>query len=136
MRLPGGDKAVREIWRIGCAMLDELGEAGRYSAERATMVGEICRLGLNCPKSSGMGRLFDGVASIIGICDEASYEGQGATLLEAAAAQTEDIYPASINRENGMYIFDHREMTRRILKDLDEGLVSAVIAAKSPVKMI
>lgn len=130
LRLPGGDKAVREIWRIGCAMLEALGEAERYPAQRAAVVREMLRLELNCPKSSGMGRLFDGVASIIGIRDAVSYEGQGATLLEAAAADSEESYPVRIERENEIYIFDHTEMTRRILGDLDGGVKPAVIAAK------
>ena len=41
--------------------------------------------GVNSPLTSSMGRLFDSVAAIVGIADDARYEGEAAILLEAAA---------------------------------------------------
>ena len=83
-------------------------------------------LGLNCPGSSGMGRLFDGVAAILGIKTLASYEGQGAVLLEAAAKETDRVYPVVLEGE--LLRFDWRPMIREIVRDRDRGLDIGVLA--------
>ena len=104
--LPGGDAATKEIWRVS--------EALRYEAGLENNNGTIKKLlerGLNCPKSSGMGRLFDGVCAIAGIRSGCSYEGQGAVLLEAAADEAErGEYDIALEGN----VFDWRPMIRQI----------------------
>ena len=85
--------------------------------------------GLNCPLSSGMGRLFDGVAAILGVKTRCSYEGQGAILLEAAAKEKEEgVYPVSLSGRP--LVFDWREMVHAIVQDRQRGTETGVIAAR------
>jgi hydrogenase maturation protein HypF len=84
VRLPGGDRAAREPWRMACAWLFECGlpaPAARPDAWEA--VESLCRSGLNAPVTTSAGRLFDAVASLCGLRDEVTYEGQAAIELEA-----------------------------------------------------
>ncbi len=132
MRLPGGDKAVRIIWRAGISMLIENGiEPERfYEKDRCALVRDILDSGINCPVSTGMGRLFDGVSSLIGIKDEAGYEGQGAVLLEAAAAEgCESSYPYNINENGGFYTVEYKAMLEEVCEDLEGGRDRSLIAA-------
>jgi len=95
--LPGGEKAVREPRRVALSLLFEC-----YSLEavlamdnptvRSFTAAEINTLhtmwerGLNTPRSSSVGRLFDAVASLAGVAQTLGYEGESGLLLEAAAA--------------------------------------------------
>lgn len=144
--LPGGDLATKEIRRVACALLHEqreesgaLTQAARAwvdaidgstaSDQAATADGKKaleailrqCESGVNTPQASSMGRLFDGVAALAGIKREASYEGQGAVLLEAAADECETgQYPIAFYEENGLQVFDWRPMIAAILAELSE----------------
>lgn len=120
--LIGGDKAIHEIERIGYAMMRE---AGVISEENPAWEKMLSR-GINCPVSTGMGRLFDGVCAILGLRREVSYEGQGAVLLEAAATEDTGVYPVVIEG----YTFDWREMIRAIVREKNEGVAVGAIAAR------
>ena len=90
VRLPGGEQAVRQPWRMACAWLQEaLGDeppplAG-IAPKRWGAVAALARSGLSAPETTSMGRLFDAVAALCGIRTEIHYEGQAAIELEAAA---------------------------------------------------
>ncbi len=88
VRLPGGDRAVRQPWRMACAWLLEAGWEGPLPApdrKRGEQVAELVRTGLSSPLTTSMGRLFDAVAALCGLRSEVTYEGQAAIELEAAA---------------------------------------------------
>ena len=88
VRLPGGDRAVRQPWRMACAWLLEAGWEGPLPGpdpRRSEQVAELVRSGLSSPVTTSMGRLFDAVAALCGLRDEVTYEGQAAVELEAAA---------------------------------------------------
>ena len=123
--LIGGDRAVKELSRLAFALLRESG-CGGGEIPGAESYEKMLSLGLNCPGSSGMGRLFDGVAAILGIKTLASYEGQGAVLLEAAAKETDRVYPVVLEGE--LLRFDWRPMIREIVRDRDRGLDIGVLA--------
>ena len=127
--LPGGDRAVKEPYRVAFSLLREAGcpADGIRDAEGLRLQTEA---GLNCPLSTGMGRLFDGVAAILGIKECCSYEGQAAILLEAAAGEDEGFYPADLEEENGLLRFDWREMVRAMVKEKESGTETAVLAAR------
>ena len=79
--LPGGEAAVREPWRVAAVHLERAGLAvpwERWPEVRAS-------LAVNAPLASGMGRLFDAVAAVLGVRDEVTYEGQAAIELEQLA---------------------------------------------------
>ena len=125
--LIGGDRAVKELDRVAFALLREAGcDTGEIpgAPDYAAMLAG----GLNCPLSSGMGRLFDGVAAILGIKRLASYEGQGAVLLEAAAGDLGEPYPVVL--EGAPLRFDWRSMVRAIVRDRDKGVPTAEIAGR------
>ena len=96
--------------------------------ENAPFYEKMLAAGLNCPLSSGMGRLFDGVAAILGIKRLASYEGQGAVLLEAAAETDEGRFPVVL--EGKPLRFDWRPMIRALVRERDAGVPVGVQAAR------
>lgn len=92
--LPGGDAAARSPWRMAVSYMNSLyGDKADYPESFTTRIGEsrikqigmIIEKGINTPFTSSTGRLFDAVASLLGICDENSYQAEAATLLEQIA---------------------------------------------------
>ena len=134
--LIGGDRAIKEIDRIACAFLTEAGES--YNGRNAEKYRLLLKENLNCPMSSGMGRLFDGVAAILGVRETVGYEGQAAVLLENAAGKDgkEDHYPVSFDycksggEEKPIMVFDWRPMISEIVSEKKRGISVSVIAAK------
>lgn len=125
--LIGGDRAVKETERVAFALLRDAG-CGVSGIDRAGDYDAVLRADLNCPLSSGMGRLFDGVSAILGIKTLCSYEGQGAVLLEAAALDDGGEYPYELAGEP--LRFDWRGAVRGIVADRDAGVSVGVIAAR------
>lgn len=92
--LPGGAASVRDARRNAFALLSELGLLEHPGAARLldslneqtrNVTATMIERGINSPRTSSMGRLFDAAAAILGICDKATYEGEPAIELEAAA---------------------------------------------------
>ena len=130
--LAGGDAAMDGIWRVGLALLRDSGlDTNRFAGEDGyETVLKMLHTGTNCPESSGMGRLFDGVAAILGIRRKAGYEGQGAVLLEAAARAGEGgAYPYELCGGEVLTL-DWRPTVRALTSELDGGVEVPVIAAR------
>lgn len=92
--LPGGAASVRDACRNAFALLSELGLLEHPGAARLldsldeqtrSVTATMIERGINSPRTSSMGRLFDAAAAILGICDKATYEGEPAIEFEAAA---------------------------------------------------
>jgi hydrogenase maturation protein HypF len=83
--LPGGEAAIREPWRMAAAHLERAGRPVPF--ERWPVVRESLRV--NAPLSSGMGRLFDAVAALLGLRESVTYEGQAAIELELLAGHVD-----------------------------------------------
>ena len=130
--LIGGDRAVKEPYRVAFALLRAAGCETDKIRESANLEKQHSA-GLNCPLSSGMGRLFDGAAAILGIKELCSYEGQAAILLEAAAGESGESFPISFvpdKKENGLLRFDWRPMIRALDADRQAGTAVPTLAAK------
>ena len=93
-RLPGGAASVRDARRNAFALLDACGLRDDPDAqgflstlepETRSITATMLARNLNCPVTTSMGRLFDAVAALLGICPQATYEGEPAVALEAAA---------------------------------------------------
>ena len=92
--LPGGAASVRDARRnafallSGLGLLEHPGAAGLLDAldeQTRSVTATMIERGINSPRTSSMGRLFDAAAAILGICGKATYEGEPAIELEAAA---------------------------------------------------
>ncbi len=101
--LPGGDNAVRQPWRSALAYLDAafgpdaaslpLPLFGAIPSKQIAFVNKMISRRIQVFETSSCGRLFDAVASILGLRHEVTYEGQAAIELEAVASQDPGIYP-------------------------------------------
>ncbi len=119
--LPGGDAAIREPWRIAAAYVYALLGAHDLPAQlllppdpaggrepglqrkriKELLIRQIDR-GINTPSTSSMGRLFDAVSALLGVCRETSYEAQAAIELEQVAAPIRpDVEPYPFEVERG-----------------------------------
>ena len=136
-RLPGGEAAIREPWRIAAALLTEA-----VGAESASEFLKVRRLELRpdevialasgslSPVTTSAGRLFDGVASLILGLRHSDYEGQPAMLLESEAEiSNRDAYDVEIVDGSPLEI-DWRPMLRQLLADLHSSVAAGVMAAK------
>lgn len=91
--LPGAEVAIHDIDRVAygllwaCDLLEH--PAARtfidQMGERAQVCDEMIEKNVNVVQTSSMGRLFDGVSALLGVCHTPTYEGEGAILLEACA---------------------------------------------------
>jgi hydrogenase maturation protein HypF len=89
LRLPGGDRAAREPWRMAAAALWELSRgdeiARRYPGAAGNAVTTMLAGGVHAPRTTSAGRLFDAAAGLLGVKPVAAFEGQAAMLLEGLA---------------------------------------------------
>jgi hydrogenase maturation protein HypF len=140
-RLPGGERAIREPWRLACAWLIEaLGGddlalpdplAGRVPEPTWRAVCGLVRSGTASPLTTSMGRLFDAVAALCGVRVAVNYEGQAAIELEAACDPHErGRYPLELDSVAGMLVIDPRELIRRVCADVAAGVATGVIASR------
>ena len=107
LALPGGDRAASEPWRSAAAVLHRLGRtdeiASRFAQPAAKTVQQMLQQNFNCPHTSSSGRLFDAVASLLGICHTNSFEADAAMQLEASAYRY--LQRHSLQDENSMIYF-------------------------------
>lgn len=110
--LPGGAASVRDARRNAFALLSELGLLEHPGAARLldslneqtrNVTATMIERGINSPRTSSMGRLFDAAAAILGICDKATYEGEPAIELEAAAWRALDSEGTHFPDDNAGY---------------------------------
>ena len=88
--LPGGEQAVREPRRSLLGVLHELGRAALarplFTDAEWPVLEAMLERGLNCPRTTSAGRLFDAVSALLGLCRRSAFEGEAAMALEFAAA--------------------------------------------------
>ncbi|MDP8299424.1 MAG: hypothetical protein P9L88_05930 [Candidatus Tantalella remota] len=134
---PGADKAAREGWRMAVSYLYHVfGKEGmglydpifdRIGREKSDIIIQMIEKDINCPRTSSMGRLFDAVSSLAGICDESTFEAEAAILLEKKIKKGIRAFYEYDVSDNEIVI---KRMIRGIMKDLLNGEDKGVIAAK------
>lgn len=108
--LPGGEKAIREPWRIAISLLREAsGPTWQETAEKlrllsdrtnADLLERMIDRGIHSPPTSSLGRFFDGVAALLGERRNVTFEGQAAAELEGMARKgTQELLPFTITKE-------------------------------------
>ena len=139
LRMPGGDAAVREPYRMAISALYGVygNETFRQPLPFFEQVGapdralflKMLERGINSPLTSSCGRLFDAVAALIGVRNSISYEGQAAIELEALAEQglPSTPYPYLVQGE-GCHAIEFAPMIAAICADLAAGRSVADIA--------
>ena len=107
----GGDAATRAPWRIAVAYLHALLEPEDFPADlcfagfcpgEAGFIRQQIEKGLNVPRTTSMGRLFDAVSALLGVRSEISYEAQAAMELEQLAWGAQDWRPFPFAIEDGV----------------------------------
>jgi len=141
VRLPGGDAAAREPWRMACAWLSAALEddappipaalRGEVAGGRWDAVAELVHTGTSSPLTTSVGRLFDAVAALAGVRATVSHEGQAATELEGLASLDEDgEYPHEIAGEDGPLVIDVRPTVIAVLDELAAGVAVGLVSAR------
>jgi hydrogenase maturation protein HypF len=158
--LPGGDRAVREPRRVALALLHETFGAGAWSMtdlptvaafdeEERQVLRTMIERGVNAPRTSSVGRLFDAVASLAGLRQHVRYEGQAAMELEFAldGVRVQDGYPLAVEPwpprpkltpDGGMpalsappaFVLDWAPLVREVVADLRGGCPVGTVSAK------
>lgn len=137
--LPGGVASIRDAHRNAFALLSELellehpGAARLLSgldAQTRSVTATMIERGINSPRTSSMGRLFDAAAAILGICGQATYEGEPAIELEAVAWRALDGEIARSTDKKASFSVD--ESTCLDSKPHFEALLEGIEAGASP----
>ncbi len=139
--LPGGEAAVRQPWRVGLALLRQLhGDKAaeldlglvRQKGRHLELWGRMMEKGLNTPRTSSLGRLFDAAAAVCGLRRQVAYEGQAAVELEQAMDPGErGSYPFALRRkEKGLIILDWRPALRELVAQAAAGVAIPLLAAR------
>jgi len=133
--LPGGDLAVRKparmalahLWAAGIEWETDLPPVKALCYEERTALRSQVEHCIASPDTSSMGRLFDAASALIGIRQEATYEGQAAIELEAIADVNEkSFYP--INPDNGP--IQMAGLWQAIISDWRAGIPTPILAAR------
>lgn len=123
--LPGGESAIRDVWKIGAALLHAFIGGAPAAAEKfpeAGPVTEIIEKKINSPLTTSVGRLFDGVAALLGVSLRVSCEAEAAMLLEEAAYRGKGrIAPAAAGFDAERGVIDTGDFVRRAMELLREG---------------
>jgi hydrogenase maturation protein HypF len=133
--LPGGDLAARQPRRSLAGILYELFE---NDAAIDPLFKTMMQKSVNSPRTSSMGRLFDGVAALLGLNSnlgldsKLSYEGEAAIKLQnlAESADGTSTYSISIKKSREQNLLDWGPMIKEIILDFKNLVPNEVIARK------
>ncbi|MCS7233270.1 MAG: carbamoyltransferase HypF [Synergistetes bacterium] len=129
--LPGGDKAIKEPWRVALSYLKTIGRENLIKEEKAQSIIKMLSLGINSPLSSGCGRLFDAVSAFLGIRREITYEAQAAIELEGVADENEkSSYSTEILMSNKKILLNWGKMWNELTHDMMKGVPLEICAMK------
>ena len=141
--LPGSERAVREPFRVALALLhaafgslEGLGDlpvVARRSEQELRVLGRMIETGANSPPCSSVGRLFDGVAALLGVREVAEYEAQAAIELEqlvAPGAPPGKPLAWTLREDESPLRIDPRPLVRELVGELGRGASAAELSAR------
>ena len=147
--MPGGELAIKEPWRMAISYLYHmygtdihllrLFDTQKFMKERNDTLEILFKMlsrKINSPLTSSMGRLFDGVASLLDLQHSVNYEGQAAAKLESIADERETgHYPFDININVGAHcnmsiIIHWQPVIKKIIEDMHHKTASPIISAR------
>ena len=140
--LPGGDKAVKEIWRLAASLANKYtpGLAPKNLAARRGYRAIVSMMdkNVNSPLCSSMGRLFDAVAALIGLRYEVSFEAQAAMELESLAIDNpvkkgynfEVVFNYDGSAVPSPAVINVKPVIEGILRDISNGADKSAISAR------
>jgi hydrogenase maturation protein HypF len=158
-RLPGGEAAVKEPRRAALALLwelygdaalerDDLAPIQVFRPAERRLLGQMLSRDINTPVTTSAGRLFDGVAALLGLHQQVTFEGQAAMALEFIAdATVDEAYPIAIKQNDdgrrttddgktsvvyrlSAVVLDWQPLIEAILADLHQGLSPSMMSAR------
>jgi hydrogenase maturation protein HypF len=143
--LPGGEHAIREPRRASLGLLFEtfgeavfersdLGVIKTFSSPEKSALKSMLMGHINSPLTSSVGRLFDAVASLVGLRQKTQYEGQAAMELEFRLADQPDsesaAYDLHMEATSGMTVLDWRPAVESIIRDLRAAVAPSIISIR------
>jgi hydrogenase maturation protein HypF len=138
--MPGGEKAIKEPWRMAVSYLwatfgDEIFHAElplpiKWGRDQIEVLVHMMQRGLNSPLTSSCGRLFDGVAALAGLRDRIAYEGQAAIELEQCLEQTTEKYRYEFKEVGEKLLLSPTAIFRQVYEDAVSGVEPPLISGK------
>ena len=148
--LPGAERAMREPRRAALGLLFASGGSegldraadtpsmAAFSPEERQVLSRMLQQGLQSPWCSSVGRLFDAVASLLGLQQRCSFEGQAALKLEAAASHAGTAgrrrYALVLHAHtepgsgSGPWLLDWHNLLQDLIEDQRRGVAPEAIA--------
>ncbi|HEX9189426.1 MAG TPA: carbamoyltransferase HypF, partial [Vicinamibacteria bacterium] len=141
LRLAGSDEAIRQVWRVALAALDDAFEGAppldrlplfaAVPARDVAVVRQMAAKGLRSPLAHGAGRYFDALGALGLGRPRASYEGQVALEWNLAADEGgAESYPFELGEEGGLVQADLRPLVRAAALDLVGGVPPGRVSAR------
>jgi hydrogenase maturation protein HypF len=143
--LPGGEIAIKESRRSLLGILYEVYAESifnqkdnfldnilskKFSSEELKTLERMLLRKVNSPATSSVGRLFDGISSLLNVCDVSNYEGKAAMMLEFVAdSNATGSYNFQI-KDNKPFLIDWQPILMEIIEDLKDGIKSSNISSK------
>ncbi len=138
--MPGSAAAIKAPYRMALAYLEltfpgqvwelDLPFLSRVDRSRGEVVLEMARQQINAPMTSSLGRLFDGVAAIIGLRQQVAFEGQAAMELEMMADEHEDRHYAFTWQGRQVKQFAVQPIVAGVVEDIRAGMPAFLISRK------
>ena len=147
--MPGGEQAIKEPWRMAISYLYHLYgndihllslfNSPKFIKEKNDTLEiqfKMLSRKINSPLTSSVGRLFDGVASLLDLQHSVNYEGQAAIKLESIADEHEAGHYSFVMNTNGVkscnvpIIIQWQPVIKHILEDLQHKIAYPIISAR------
>ncbi|HSO18461.1 MAG TPA: carbamoyltransferase HypF, partial [Desulfosarcina sp.] len=138
--MPGAAAAIRAPWRMALSYLRQtFGEGYRdldiaflshVDPHQAEIIDRMAIQGINAPRTSSMGRLFDGVAALIGLRHTVAFEGQAAMELEMCAAAGEEGHYEVAWQDAAPIVIPTAPIIAGVVADLQQGRAPSRISRR------